>query len=222
MGGCGGTCEPCAQIQCSSGTELVGADGKGCGGTCVLKGPAQTSNGRQLGGTGDNCDNSYVCPANSFRKQNRKCYDTFDDCDCKFGYEKKGDRCVSTCDNTYVCPASSVRKQNRKCYDSFDDCDCKSGYRKSGNRCEPEPVEPCIQILCSKNFVLVGADERGCGGTCEPCAQIFCSFGPQLVGDKNGCGGSCEPCAQIQCSSGTELVGADGNGCGGRCIKPLR
>lgn len=40
------------------------------------------------------CYNNYKCPAYSYRKPNRKCYDTFDDCQCYNGYYKYGNRCV--------------------------------------------------------------------------------------------------------------------------------
>merc|ERR1712107_319723 len=70
---------------------------------------------------------------------------------------------------------------------------------------------------CSPGTQLVGVDGNGCGGTCEPCSQILCSNGTQLVGDKNGCGGRCEPCFTPFCSPGTQPVGVDGNGCGGTC-----
>merc|ERR1712142_662755 len=30
----------------------------------------------------------YKCPSNSYYKPNRKCYDTFDDCECEYGYYK--------------------------------------------------------------------------------------------------------------------------------------
>merc|ERR1711959_765420 len=31
----------------------------------------------------DRCTNSFQCPAHSYRKHNRKCYDSFDDCECE-------------------------------------------------------------------------------------------------------------------------------------------
>merc|ERR1712048_1076685 len=119
------------------------------------------------------------------------------------------------CDNSYQCPAHSKRKPNRNCYNNFDDCECDFGYKKDGSRCVPE--EPCVQIHCSSGTQLVGMDGNGCGGTCEPCAQIQCSFGTELIGDTNGCGGKCELCAVPFCSPGTQVVGVDGNGCGGTC-----
>merc|ERR1712048_865482 len=111
------------------------------------------------------------------------------------------------CDNKYQCPAQSCPKPNRICYNDFDDCECDSGYKKDGSRCVP--VEPCVQIQCSSGTELVG-DINGCGGKCEPCAVPFCSPGTQLIGmDGNGCGGTCEPLhVAAQTSDGNQLRGS--------------
>ena len=34
------------------------------------------------------CTNSYICPINSYRIAGRYCYDTFDDCECRIGFDK--------------------------------------------------------------------------------------------------------------------------------------
>jgi len=133
-------------------------------------------------------------------------------------------RSLQSCN--YRCPENSRRKPNRRCYDTFDDCECDRGFQRDGRKCVAD--EPCFQIRCSRDQVLVGADSRGCGGRCEakfeePCFQIRCSRDQVLVGaDSRGCGGRCEakfqePCFQIQCSRDQVLVGADSRGCGGRC-----
>merc|ERR1711912_170503 len=108
--GCGGRCEvkveePCFQISCSPGSVLVGADSRGCGGRCEVKfeepcfqincSPGSVLVGADSRGCGGRCEVdftglrgaslrscNYRCPDNSRRKPNRKCYDTFDDCEC--------------------------------------------------------------------------------------------------------------------------------------------
>lgn len=54
-------------------------------------GSATNSEARRLGGR-QRCD--YKCPTNSYRKPNRQCYDTFNDCECDDGYYKSGEHCV--------------------------------------------------------------------------------------------------------------------------------
>ena len=41
-------------------------------------------------------NNNYVCPANSYRKSHRECYDGFDDCECWHGYYKSAheNKCI--------------------------------------------------------------------------------------------------------------------------------
>merc|ERR1712187_746237 len=168
-------------------------------GALALHVVAHTSDGNQLRGSKDSCDNGYQCPAHSYRKPNRICYNNFDDCECDSGYKKDGSRCVPQ--------EPCVQIQ------------CSIGTELVGdiNGCGGK-CEPCAVPSCSPGTQVVGMDGNGCGGTCEPCAQIQCSFGTFLVGDINGCGGKCEPCAMISCSPGSTLVGTDGNGCGGRCV----
>jgi hypothetical protein len=81
------------------------------------------------------CD--YDCPAYSYRRPHRKCYNNFDDCACKNGYykSKTEDKCmkskvpVKMCD--YKCPEYAKRKKTVSCYEGFKDCECYEGYYKS-------------------------------------------------------------------------------------------
>lgn len=87
------------------------------------------------------CNANFICPANSIRKENRKCYDTFNDCDCIAGFTKSGSQCVAAsacpdgrkldpsgycvrtwCNADYQCPSGTERRPNRNCYDSRNDC----------------------------------------------------------------------------------------------------
>ena len=82
---------------------------------------------------------------------------------------------------------------------------------------------PCVMLMCSLGYNLVGTDSRGCGGNCEeemaprptpvpepttpvvspePCLALLCSPGHKIVGvDSRGCGGSCVPACDVTCSS---------------------
>lgn len=40
-----------------------------------------------------NCKNDYECPVNSYRKPGRKCYDSFDDCECDNNFVRFDDSC---------------------------------------------------------------------------------------------------------------------------------
>merc|ERR1719502_2047887 len=115
-----------------------------------------------MNGCGGTCVPCVPCPANSHRKPNRTCYDTFDDCECKDGYFKRDRRC-------------------ERCFM----IQCSPGWVLEGdtNGCGGKCV-PCAPILCSLGSQLVG-DINGCGGTCVPCAPVLCSPGSQLVGDIN-------------------------------------
>merc|ERR1712187_486320 len=135
-------------------------------GALALHVVAHTSDGNQLRGSKDSCDNGYQCPAFSYRKPNRKCYNNFDDCECDSGYkELVGDinGCGGKCE---------------PCAVPF----CSPGTQlvgMDGNGCGGT-CEPCAQIQCSFGTFLVG-DINGCGGKCEPCAMIFCSPGSTLA-----------------------------------------
>merc|ERR1719357_1311133 len=89
-----------------------------------------------------------------------------------------------------------------------DDCVETSYTHGETFACE----EPCVMIDCQNQpgeiCSVVGADENGCGGTCEcepePCVMIDCQNQPgeicSVVGaDENGCGGTCE-CEPEECT----------------------
>ena len=113
------------------------------------------------------CLNDYVCPKDSRRIEGRECYDGFEDCNCKDGYERiiSEEKCspktkktrppihpptdppihpptirLPVCWNDYVCPANSYRIPGRDCYDAFDDCQCNSGYYKSTKKDKCFPI----------------------------------------------------------------------------------
>merc|ERR1712072_1066608 len=48
------------------------------------------------------CYNDFICPAHSERKHGRNCYNSFDDCKCDHGYEKKHDKCEKICRTRYI------------------------------------------------------------------------------------------------------------------------
>ena len=61
------------------------------------------------------CMNDFHCPANSFRKPHRQCYDSFDDCKCVDGFKKQHGHCVrKTCADVH-CDAFG---HGAKCYDT--------------------------------------------------------------------------------------------------------
>ena len=41
------------------------------------------------------CKKDLVCPENSQRKPNRKCYNSFSDCECRDGFRKHGNSCIA-------------------------------------------------------------------------------------------------------------------------------
>jgi len=51
------------------------------------------------------CQDVFVCPTFSDRKRGRSCYDSFDDCECVLGYQKKKNAYVAQeglCSMEYV------------------------------------------------------------------------------------------------------------------------
>merc|ERR1711959_597126 len=78
------------------------------------------------------CTNSFQCPAHSYRKHNRKCYDSFDDCECENGYFKQRRRCVH--EDFHFGPDDDCRDKGRG-----DRCDQPDGTKgrctRNGGRC---------------------------------------------------------------------------------------
>ena len=123
----------------------------------------QCPDGRKLDPSGycveNSCNANFQCPDNSVRKDNRNCYDRFNDCDCDAGHSQSGDQCVSdnagsdsscgsgrkrdpsgycvqdSCNANFLCPSNSARRDDRNCYDRFNDCECDAGYSTSGSQC---------------------------------------------------------------------------------------
>ena len=95
---------------------------------------------------------TYICPSNSYPKDNNPCPKEFDDCKCEDGYEdsKEKGECIKennvyptksplkkTC--SYICPLNSRPKDSRRCPEDFDDCKCKDGYD------EAKEEEECVK-----------------------------------------------------------------------------
>lgn len=150
------------------------------GGQCVVSNPCPS--GQKLDGSGycvsDSCNANLQCPQNSVRKQGRRCYNRFNDCECIAGYSKSSGQCVSDtascpsgeildgsgycvqswCTANYQCPTNSKRLDGRQCYDTINDCECSAGYSKSGDDCVAgmvsAPACPSGQIQDGSGFCV--------------------------------------------------------------------
>jgi hypothetical protein len=74
--------------------------------------------------------------------------------------------------------------------DMYHEC---TGHNPVDPPLHPPEMPPCAVNSCPPDHNLVGTNERGCGGHCEPvCVIIDCSPGHVLVGtDDRRCGGRC-------------------------------
>ena len=92
------------------------------------------------------CNANFICPANSVRKPNRNCYDTFGDCDCEPGFSRTRSQCVANNDDddnnsgggSTSCP--SGRKLDGSGYCVVNSCNadiqCPRGFvRRQGRQC---------------------------------------------------------------------------------------
>lgn len=89
------------------------------------------------------CTDDFQCPINSVRKDGRECYNDIDDCQCKTGYHREGERCVQdkVC---YQCPAFSTVKAGCNCQNTMADCQCDSGFKNVSGY--------CVQNTCMSDF----------------------------------------------------------------------
>jgi len=98
-------------------------------------------------------------------------------------------------------------------------------------------AKPCMMVDCMQGWKLVGADKRGCGGTCKKQCPVvrcaapgpFCKYMKDNKKDADGCLQfpcgirKCDACVMVKCMQGFDLVGTktigDTSGCGGTCKK---
>jgi len=147
----------------------------------------------KLDGSGDcvstDCQDNFICPANSKRKPGETCYSSFANCECEEGYINRPfddmDYCVvSHCpeDANFVCPLHSSRILGQQCYDTFGDCKCEDGYFKNGDACilpdsdcpsdqKLDPSGDCVVEDCTANFQCPDNSSR------IPGRQCYVSFG---------------------------------------------
>jgi hypothetical protein len=113
---------------------------------------------RELQGRGCN----FRCPSNSSRKPNRRCYDTFDDCQCNQGFSRTRNQCVNQ-SSSPRCSRDKKVKVYKFCINGdadgfeFGDNPFKPGeegehkirldgrthYPLSGSRCRQDPKGFC-------------------------------------------------------------------------------
>jgi hypothetical protein len=104
------------------------------------------------------CKNNYVCPANSCRTEHRLCFDSFDDCTCKYGYYKSTteDKCipVKPLTNAPVKPPTKAPAKSptpvcpypQEWVNGVCKNTCKNNYVCPSNSCRTE------QRLCYDSF----------------------------------------------------------------------
>ena len=78
------------------------------------------------------CD--YACPANSHERVSPACW--FGECDCDYGYFKRGETCVKyERDCSFKCPRNSKKQPLSNCVSTFEDCICNNGYHRFNGKC---------------------------------------------------------------------------------------
>ena len=108
------------------------------------------------------CNSDFQCPTNSRRIQNRQCYNSFDDCQCQWGFRKENGACVSDNNNTpcYQCPMFSRSNQGNsyQCKNTMEDCPCDWGYKNVSGY--------CVKFWCQADFTCPSGRRRIPGRDC--------------------------------------------------------
>lgn len=86
----------------------------------------------------------YQCPANSFSVSTDGCTNSFAECRCVAGFEKKNGASVKKYPS-FQCPMNSSAVSTDGCIDSFAECKCVAGFEKKNGACVKKDVET---ILC--------------------------------------------------------------------------
>lgn len=134
------------------------------------------------------CKDDYPCPLHSTRRIDDMCYESFENCECDFGYyrndldevcvpspdgsscppgkelDASGD-CVDVgCQYNFICPGNSKRKHGEGCYSSFANCECEEGYI---NR-PFDGTDYCVVADCPEeaNFACPSHSSRILGQQC--------------------------------------------------------